>query len=50
MISLKIKALKGHAAKSKEKFTYALKEANDGYLDKKEEKNQLPNLQERIGK
>ena len=39
MISVQSKALKGHAENLKEKFTYALKEANDGDLDQKEEKN-----------
>ena len=46
MISIQIKALKGHAEKLKENFTYALKEDNDGNMDQKEEKNQLLNLQE----
>ena len=46
MISVQRKARKGHAAKSKEKFTYSLKEANDGNLDQKEDKNQL---HERMG-
>ena len=50
MISVQSKALKVHAEKSKEKFTYALKEANDGNLDQKEEKNQLLDFQERMGK
>ena len=50
IISVQSKALKGHAAKLKEKFTYALKEDNDGNLDQKEENNQLLNLQERMGK
>ena len=33
-------ALKDHEAKSKEKFNYALKEANDAKLAQKEEKDQ----------
>ena len=37
--------LKGHAEKLKEKLTYALKEANDGNLDHKEDKNQALDLQ-----
>ena len=44
MISFQRKSLKGHGAKLKEIFTYALKEANDGNLDKKEDNNQLLNL------
>ena len=50
MISVQIKSLKGHAEKLKEYFTYELKEANDGNLDQKEEKNQLLNFQERMSK
>ena len=50
MISIQIKEFKGHVAKLKEKLTCALKEANDGYLDQKEEKKQVINLQEQIGK
>ena len=50
MISVKSKAVKGHAAKLKEKFTYALKESNYGNMDHKEEKNQFINLQKRMGK
>ena len=46
MISVQSKALKVHAEKLKVKFTYALKEANDGNLDQKEEKNQLLDFQE----
>ena len=46
MISFQSKSLKGHASKLKRKFTYALKEANDGNMDQKEEKNQFLNLQE----
>ena len=49
MISVQSKALKGNAEKLKEKLTYALKEANDGNLDQKEEKKQFLNLQERMG-
>ena len=49
MISVQRKALEGNAEKLKEKFTYALKEANDGNLDQKEEKKQFLNLQERMG-
>ena len=40
MISVQSKALKGHAENLKEMFTYSLKEANDGNLDQKDEKNQ----------
>ena len=50
MISFQIRAWKGVAAKLKGNFTYLLKEANDGNLDHKEEKNQLLNFQERMGK
>ena len=50
MISVQIKVLKEHASKLKEKFTYALKEANDGNMYQKEEKNQFLNLQERMDK
>ena len=50
MISVQSKSLKGHAEKLKEYFTYELKEANDGNLDQKEEKNQLLNFQERMVK
>ena len=46
MIYVQNKALKGHAENLKEKFTYSLKEANDGNLDQKENKNQL---HERMG-
>ena len=35
MIYVQINALKGHAEKLKEKFIYALKEANDGNLNQK---------------
>ena len=35
MISFQRKVLKGHAENLKEKFTYALKEANDGNIDQK---------------
>ena len=49
MISVQSKALKVHAEKLKVKFTYALKEANDGNLDQKEEKNQLLHLQKGMG-
>ena len=41
--------MKGYVENLKEILTYELKEANDGNLDQKEEKNQLLNLQERIG-
>ena len=50
MISVQSKVLKGHAANLKEIFTYAPKEANNLNLDNKEEKNQLINFQERMGK
>ena len=50
MISVQSKALKVHAEKSKEKFTYELKEANDGNLDQKEEKNKFINLKGKMGK
>ena len=50
MISIKSKALKGHAEKMKVKFTYEMKESHDGNLDQKEKKNQMRNLQERMGK
>ena len=44
-ISVKSKALKGHAEKLKKKLNYALKEDNDTKLDQKEEKGQMFNLQ-----
>ena len=50
MISVQIKALKVHAEKFKSNYTYEIKEADDGNLDQKEEKNQLLNFQERMGK
>ena len=50
MISVQSKALKGNTEKLKKRFTYALKEANDGNMDHKEEKNQFLHLQERMGK
>ena len=48
IISVQSKSLKGHAAKLKQNFTYALKDANDGNMDQKEEKNQLINFQEQM--
>ena len=50
MISVQIKALKVHAEKFKSNYTYEIKEADDGNLDQKKEKNQLLNFQERMGK
>ena len=50
MISVQSKALKRHAEKLKENFTYVLKEANDGYKNQKEEQNQFLYLQEQMGK
>ena len=50
IISAQRNVLKDHAENLKGKFTYALKEANDGNLDHKEEKNQLLNFQEQMGK
>ena len=50
MISIQSKALKCRAEKLRGNLTYALKEDNYGNLDQKEEKNQLLNLQERMGK
>ena len=44
MISVQSNALKGHAAKLKEKFTYALKEDNDDNMDQKYHKNQFINF------
>ena len=42
--------MKGHTAKLKENFTYALKEANGEKLYQKEEKDHVLNFQERMGK
>ena len=50
IISFQREALKVHVEKLKEKFTYALKEANDVDLNQKEEKNQFLNFQEQMGK
>ena len=45
MISIQIRALKGHTERLKDNFTYSLKEANDKNMEQKEENNQLLNLQ-----
>ena len=50
MISVESKALKGHADKLKEKFTYALKEANYAKLAQNEERDQVLYFQKRMEK
>ena len=42
--------MKGHEENLKEKFNYALKEANYVKLDQKEEKDKVLNAKERMGK
>ena len=50
IISVKSKALKGHAEKLNKNLNYALKEANDAKLAQKEERDQVLDLQQRITK
>ena len=45
MIYVQSKALQAHAEKLKGRLHYALKEANYGNMDQKEEKNQVLNFQ-----
>ena len=48
MISVQSKALKIHAERLKRKFTYEMKNSNDGNWGQKEEKNHLLILQEQM--
>ena len=50
IISVKSKALKGHAEKLSENFNYALKQANDVKLAHKQQRDQVIYFQERMDK
>ena len=50
IISVQSKALKGHAENLKERFNYALKEATYAKLTHKDERYQVLDLLERMGK